>query len=107
MAQLTIKQGDTRHAIRAKLKTINGQTDDLTSATVRFKMADISGRLVVDRDATVLPDGVVELVFSETETAVPSIYSIEYEVTYGDYRVETFPHTGSIRLYIEKRIGGI
>lgn len=107
MTQLTIKQGDTRHAIRAKLKTFNGQTVDLSTATVRFKMVDISRKVVLERDATVLPDGTVELVFNEGETGTAGIYSIEYEVTYADYRVETFPHTGSIRLHIEKRIGGV
>lgn len=36
---LTLKQGDTRHAIRATLRNINGMEIDLSNATVRFKMA--------------------------------------------------------------------
>lgn len=104
--KLTIKQGDTRHAIRALLKNVNGELVDLSAATIRFKMMN-RFQTILDREATLETDGTVQYVFEDGETDVPGIYAIEFLVTYDDGRNETFPHEGFIKLVIEQRIGGI
>jgi len=105
--KLTIKQGDTRHAIRATLKTVNGAIVDLSTASIRFVMVSRKNGILIDRDATLETDGRVSYVFEEGETDVVGDYAIEFLVTYDDAREETFPHKGFIKLTIEARNGGI
>ena len=105
--KITLKQGDTRHAIRAILKTVDGAAVDLNGASVRFKMADRSGVVLVDRDAVVGVDGITEFVFIEGETSIVGKLVAEFLVTHADGRVETFPNKGKIEIYVEYRIGGI
>ena len=105
--RITLKQGDTRHAVRATLKKADGTTVDLTGATVIFKMAEREGAVVVNREATASTDGVVEFIFNVGETDKVGIHHAEFFVTYVDGRVETFPNKGKIEIYVESRIGGI
>lgn len=105
--KLTLKQGDTRHAIRATLKTVEGETIDLTDATIQFKMSNRYKNVEIDRQATSTADGSVQFVFVKGETDTPGYYDAEFQVTYADSRIETFPHTGNIKIVIESRIGGI
>jgi len=105
--KLTIKQGDTRHAIRAALKTVEGTPVDLSSASVRFKMSQRFGTIALDREATIEPDGTVHYVFNDGETDVSGFYKAEFLVTYADAREETFPHDGTIEIHIKNRIGGV
>lgn len=105
--RITIKQGDTRHAIRALLKTVDGIPIDLSNAKVRFLMASRRGPIVLNNEATVEVDGKVHYVFTDGETDVTGFYEAEFLVTYDDMRVETFPHQGKISITIENRLGGI
>lgn len=105
--QITLKQGDTRHALRAKLRTAEGLPIDLTGANVRFRMVDRNGFLLVDRDAKYGADGITVFVFEDGETDTVGLHMAEYLVTYADGRVETFPHKGSIEIYVAQRIGGV
>jgi hypothetical protein len=105
--KLTLKQGDTRHAIRAVLKTVNGVAIDLTGATVRFKMAERTGVVLVDRETVTGANGTVEFVFNAGETDTIGKHYAEFLVTYADGRVETFPNKGKIEINVESRIGGI
>ena len=104
--RVAIKQGDTRHAIRGLLKN-NGNIVDLTGATVQFKMFSRYSKTLIDSPATIETDGTVQYVFTDGETDVTGLYDAEFLVTYTDDRVETFPHEGFIKIYIESRIGGI
>jgi 5-hydroxyisourate hydrolase-like protein (transthyretin family) len=105
--KLTIKQGDTRHAIRATLKSVNGEVIDLSAAAIRFVMVSRKNEILIDREANLESDGRVSYVFEEGETDIVGDYAIEFLVTYEDAREETFPHKGFIKLTIEQRNGGI
>lgn len=105
--RIAIKQGDTRHAIRATLKTVNGAPIDLTGAHIVFKMSSRYIGTLISREATYETDGKVHFVFEAGETDKVGMYEAEFEVTYTDGRVETFPHSGKLQVYIETRIGGV
>jgi len=105
--KITLKQGDTRHAVRAALKKADGTTVDLTGATVLFKLAERNGTVLVNREATAGADGVAEFIFNTGETDKVGVLYAEFFVTYADGRVETFPNKGKIVINVESRIGGI
>ena len=105
--QISIKQGDTRHAIRASLKTVDGVPIDLTSAQIVFKMYSRYVGELINRQANYETDGRVHFVFEPGDTDKAGMYEAEFQVTYLDGRIETFPHSGKLQIYIEKRIGGV
>lgn len=94
MAKVVIKRNDTRTAIRATLLGPDRNPVDLTDATVRFLMADHKGTLKVNRDVWIqnAPGGEVWVVFEPGETDTVGLYRAEFEVTFSDGRVETYPN---------------
>jgi hypothetical protein len=107
----TIKQGDTRPFLRATLKKASSQPIPLGLAVIRFNMApavagtglsiarasalNLEGTIDAETGAT-LGDGVVEYRWAPGDTAVVSIYRAEFEVTFADGTVETWPNSGYI-----------
>ena len=50
---VTLKRGDTRHAIRAILKDSSGSPVDLTDCSVSFRMAPLGRSAVVNREVDI------------------------------------------------------
>lgn len=103
---ITLKQGDTRHAIKATLKDVNGSPVDLTGASVRFTMATRHREMIVDKEA-ILQDGQAWVVFEAGETDVTGLLEGEFRVSYPDSRVEAFPHDSYIQIKILRNQGGV
>jgi nitrogen fixation protein FixH len=95
------KVGDTRTALKATLKDASGNPVDLTDCTVRFKMGCLIDREVQVVDA---PGGKVLMVFEAADVAKPGLFRAEFTVTYRDGRVEVYPNSGYITVYIEGRV---
>jgi hypothetical protein len=99
-----IKRRDTSPAIRFALIPA---TVDLTDASVRFYMRARNGAVVVDAAATVAtPTGTptVEYAWQPDDTATAGLYEAEFEVTYADGRIETFPNDGFIKVRMQEDI---
>lgn len=98
----TIKQSDTSPSIRATLKDADGNPINLTGATVQFHMKSVDGTLTVDQAATITTPlaGVVTYDWQASDTDVAGTYSAEFEVTYADLSVETFPNTDNLAIVI-------
>lgn len=105
---LTFKQGDTRHAIHAVLKDVQGNTVDLSTAAVTFKMQHYLQKDVIIRKSVNM-DGSngAHVVFETGDTDLPGLYNAEFTVTYADDRIETFPSMGYIEIKIEDKVGGV
>lgn len=101
------KRGDTRTAIKATLKDATGQPVDLTGCQVKFIMSKQNGGAKINRDALVqdAANGVVWFVFEANEVDEIGTFKGEFEVTYGDGRVETFPNDGYIIVQINPDLG--
>lgn len=108
LMDFTIKRNDTRPAIRGRLKYEDGSTAPIgINDTVRFKMRRQETAVAdVDALATVLDgeQGIVEYAWLPADTDTAGEYFGEFEVTYSDGRVQTFPNKSHIRIHIIKDI---
>lgn len=99
----TIKQNDTSPGIRTTLFDGDGLAQDITgNLGVRFHMRNAEGTVVIDEAATVInaAGGVVGYTFTALETATAGTYEVEFEVTYSDGAIETFPNSGNSQITI-------
>lgn len=97
-----IKRNDTSPALAGTLKDADGNAKDITSATVRFHMLDEDDATVVDAAATIVnaSGGTVKYSWQAADTDVAGGFRGEFEVTYSDSTIETFPNTGYIPIRI-------
>lgn len=102
-----IKQNDTSPSLVATLKDFEGDAINLTDATVRFHMKSIDGTLKIDAPMTVVSPstvGVIRYDWQAGDTDTVGTYYIEFEVTYADNSIETFPNTGSEIVSVVKEL---
>lgn len=97
----TIKQGDTSPILNEILQDPAGAAIDLTGATVRFHAINPYGVVALDVAATVVTPaaGLVSYAFDGTLAA--GTYQYEFEVTYADTAIETFPNEGFNDLVVD------
>lgn len=103
MTTFTIKQNDTSPAMLATLQDANGDAVNITAATVRFHMRRIgSTQVTIDQPAVIVTplSGLVRYNWQAADTAAVGSYQAEFEVTYADASVETFPNDSYIRVEI-------
>lgn len=97
MADFTIKRGDTFPFLRAVLSDANGPVD-LTGATVKviLKTPGLSGTVVVNDVCTITnaANGIVEYEWDPADTATVNTLDAEWQVTWADAEVTTFPNEG-------------
>ena len=98
-----IKQNDTVPSLRAALENGSGTAVDLTGATCQFHMRGIGATSVtVDATAQIVNEatGIVQYNWVADDTDTVGSYQAEFEVTYSDGTIETFPNNGYIRVEI-------
>ena len=105
---ITLKRGDTRHAIKAILKDNDGDPVDLTGCEIKFIMAPLGRRATVCREPYIADagHGEVWVVWVPGETGISGVYQAELEVVYPDGKVETFPSNRYISINIMNDLGG-
>jgi hypothetical protein len=101
-----IKQNDTSPSILAELKDANNTPVNLTAATAKIFIKSVDGTLKVNEDLQIINAalGVVRYDWQVGDTNTVGTYSVEFQVTYTDGAVETFPNTGSIALVVTKEL---
>lgn len=103
MGTFFIKQNDTSPAILATLLDGDEQPINLTLANVRFHLRRAGTKTpLVDAEATIVTplEGIVRYDWQPSDTAASGVLEAEFEVTYNDLTVETFPNTGYITVEI-------
>lgn len=98
-----VKQNDTSPSMLSTLNDASATAVDLTGASVRFHMRQIgSTQVTVDEAATVVTaaSGEIRYDWDTADTATTGSYQAEFEVTYADGSIETFPNDGYIRVEI-------
>lgn len=99
-----IKQNDTSPSIETILQGIDAaEVIDLTGCDVAFHMKhsqrdkEVSGACtIVDEDG-----GKVRYDWQTGDTSVAGWYRAEFEVTYSDGKIETFPNDGAIWIHVD------
>ena len=98
MADFNIKANDTLPKLRATLTYSDSSTVDLTGSTVQFVMRSENSVIpTVKSPATIITPtapAVVEYEWVPVDTAAPDSYLGEFEVTFADLKVRTFPTEG-------------
>ena len=99
-----VKKNDTAPSLRASLKDGGDQAIDLSDATVNFHMRKVGASTIkVDASAVVIgssSDGIVQYNWTTADTDTAGTYQGEFEVTYSDGSVESFPNNGYILVEI-------
>lgn len=104
----SIKQNDTAPSLRATLLNGSGNVIDLTGATVRFHMRELGKTtIIVNQACTVInaAGGIVQYDWVAADTDTIGSYQAEFQVTYSDGTIETFPNDSYIRVDIIDDIG--
>jgi len=101
-----IKQNDTSPSLEATLSDANLVPVNLTAATVMLHMKAIGGDVVLDEQMTITDaeGGVVQYDWQAGDTATVGTYYVEFEVTYADASIETFPNTGSLVVSVVREL---
>jgi len=98
-----IKQNDTSPSMLATLQDADAAAVDITAASIRFHMRPIgSSQTTVDAQAAIVDAlaGEIRYDWQAADTAKVGSYQAEFEVTYADSSIETFPNNGYIRVQI-------
>lgn len=102
----SIKQNDTSPALQATLKDASLTAINLTGASVRFHMKSVDGTVKVDEAMTITnaSGGIVQYNWQTGDTDTVGTYYVEFEVTYADSSIETFPNNGSLSVTVVKEL---
>lgn len=103
-----IKENDTSPAIQITCQDYNDAAVDVTGASVRFIMKNLStGNIVADGAGTIVDgvNGIVKYSWVAGDTNTPGDHDAEFEITYADTKVETFPNSGYIRVVVNEELG--
>lgn len=99
--EFKIKQNDTSPALTF---TLFPSSVVLTGADVVFNMRDQRGTIIVDRAASTVVTATgtptVRHIWDASHTKTAGVFQGEFEVTYSDNTVETFPNDGFISIKI-------
>jgi|TARA_R110000851_G_scaffold310830_2_gene470821 hypothetical protein len=102
-----IKQNDTSPSLQATLKDAQLVPVILTSATVKLHMKSLDGVIKVNETMTITDGngGVVQYDWQAGDTDTVGSYYVEFQVTFADASVETFPNDGNLAVSIVKELG--
>jgi hypothetical protein len=102
---IQLKRNDTKYNILYTLQHPTKDPVDLTGASVRFVMGK-GNKLITNAPADILNASTGEVVYEVTEqdTLLPGAWQAEFEVTFADGKVKTYPNSGYIQVTIHPNI---
>jgi lysophospholipase L1-like esterase len=102
---IQLKRNDTKDTISYILSNQDGSAVNLTGASVRFVMGT-NKTLITNSPATVVDavTGEVEYQLTDADTLVAGTHKAEFEVTFSDGKIKTFPNKGYILVTIQANV---
>lgn len=106
MMAFKIKQDDTSPSLQATLQDASGTAIDISGSSVRFHMKSVDGTLKVDQPMTIVngSGGLVQYDWVSADTDTVGTYYVEFEVTYSDGSIETFPNNGNETVVVARAL---
>jgi hypothetical protein len=99
-----IKQNDDRPHLDAFLRDDKDRPVDVTGASVKFNLRAVADNSVKISAGSVsvtnATEGAVRFTWTTSNTDTSGNYQGEFQVTFGDASVETFPNDGYVRVVI-------
>ena len=101
-----IKQNDTSPSLQAALKDAQLVPVDITAATVKLHMKSLDGVVKINETMTITDalNGVVQYDWQAGDTDTVGTYYVEFQVTYADASVETFPNNGNLVVSVVREL---
>jgi hypothetical protein len=102
----TIKQNDTSPSMQASLTDSSLNPIDLTGASVALHMKSTSGVIKISSAMSITnaSGGVVQYNWFTGDTDTVGTYYVEFQVTYSDGSIETFPNSGNKAVSIVREL---
>ena len=102
----TIKQNDTSPSLGASLKDADLLPVDITGATVKIHIKSLDNTVKVNQSMTIITagSGVIQYDWQVGDTDTVGTYYVEFEVTYSNSAIETFPNNGNLVLSVVKAL---
>nr|BDD47229.1 hypothetical protein 3 [Bacillaceae bacterium] len=100
-----LKRNDTKDGIQYRITAPNGEPIDLTGTSIRFLMGK-GNTLLTNAPATILDaeNGYVIYYLTDTDTLKAGVFHAEFEVTYSDGKIKTYPSNGYINVNIKANL---
>jgi lysophospholipase L1-like esterase len=97
-----LKRNDTKDTISYTVTNLDGSVVNLTGASIKFVMGK-NKTLITNATATIVSAaaGTVSYTLTESDTLVAGTFNAEFEVTFSDGKVKTYPSNGYIQVKIE------
>ena len=100
MSTFQMKENDTKPSLYVNLVQ-DGSAVDLTGASVAFHMDGVINSAAVITDAA---GGSVRYDWAAADTATAGSYRAEFQVTFSDGSIETFPNSGYFYVNIAEEL---
>ena len=100
--QFFMKANDTSPDLQVTLKDGDDNAVDVTGATIVFSMAMGGLVKVSEHSATIVTasSGIVKYSWAAGNTDTPGTYRAEFEVTFSNGKIETFPNSAARKLEV-------
>lgn len=95
-----IKQNNTSPALLATLQGSDGETINVQGSSVVLKLKNLDTGVVTTKSMTINADNSVRYDWLVGDTEASGTYRCEFEVTYTDGTIETFPNDGAFSIVI-------
>lgn len=103
-----IKQNDTAPALEAVLTDSSGRAKSLADVqTVGFNMSNDNGVSLIDQGTGTIINatkGIVSYIWQDGDTSNTGVHSAEFQLTYTNGQIETFPNSGYIKVIIKDEL---
>ena len=101
-----IKQNDTSPSLQATLKDSTLTPIGLNGATVQLHMKSLGGVVKVNETMTIVDsdNGIIRYDWQTGDTDTVGTYNVEFQVTYSDTTIETFPNNGNLVINVVREL---
>lgn len=100
-----IKQNDTAPSLEVVLTSSSGRAKPMTeAASIAFNMSTEAGVNIVSLGTGTIVNstkGIVAYTWQTGDTSNTGIHNAEFQVTYNNGQIETFPNSGYIKVIIK------